>query len=57
MIDDPPPLSNWDNASQPRGLDLETRRLIVLLVREHYEQSGQWPTPTELRAALRRPGR
>ena len=45
-------VSNWSMADD---LNLETLRLILLLVRELYEASGQWPSATELRAALRRP--
>ena len=44
-------LSNWTMAEP----DLETLRLILLLVRELYEATGIWPTATQLRAALRRP--
>lgn len=36
--------------------DLETIRLIVLLVREWHEQTGTWPTATEIRVKLGRPG-
>ena len=45
--------SNWAQATEP---DLELLRLILLLTRELYELRGTWPTATELRAALRKPG-
>lgn len=44
--------SNWSNAE---AITLEDLRLILLLTRELYEASGDWPTATTLRAALRKP--
>jgi hypothetical protein len=44
--------SNWTDAE---AIDLETLRLILMLVKELYEASGVWPTATTLRAALRKP--
>lgn len=38
-------------------MDLDTLRLIILLVRERYEQTGDYPTPAQLRTALLEGGR
>ena len=38
------------------GLTLEELRLLIHMVRETYEQTGRYPSATELRAALRKPG-
>lgn len=51
MADEP---SNWRLALDAR--DLETLRLIVLLVQEHHELTGSWITASALRDKLRRPG-
>lgn len=51
MPDDP---TNWKAACE--ALDLETLRLVALIVREVYEHEGRWPTATEIRAKLHRPG-
>ena len=48
MADEP---SNWSRAE----LDLETLAMLIVLIRELYEATGQWPTATALRAALRKP--
>jgi len=45
-------VSAWSMADE---IDLDTLRLILLLVKEIYEASGIWPTATQLRAALRKP--
>lgn len=51
MADDP---SNWRQALDAR--DLETLRLIVLLVKEHHELTGSWLKASDLRAKLTQPG-
>ena len=45
----------WDDALNA-VLPLETLRLLITLIREYYEQHGQWPSATALRGLLRRPG-
>jgi len=57
MVDEPRE-SDWSRASPGvYGLTLEELlRLILLTVREAYEQNGRWLSATELRVALRRPG-
>jgi hypothetical protein len=51
----PVPTSNWNLAFDAAGFDLVTLRLLLLLIREHYELYGQWPTADQLRAKLRQP--
>ena len=46
-----PPLSNWWLST----LDMSTLELILLLIREHYELTGEWPTPAQLRVLLSNP--
>lgn len=46
--------SNWKQALEV--MDLETLRLIVLLVKEHHELTGSWLTASDLRAKLAQPG-
>ena len=46
--------SNWQDALVL--LDLETLRLILLLVKEHYELTGEFLTATQLRAMMQQPG-
>lgn len=48
--------SNFDEAIASQALDLETLREITSKIREHYELSGSWPSATQLRALLLRPG-
>lgn len=51
------PESDWTRASSGiYGLTLDELRLIIHLVREWNETRGGYPTATELRVALRRPG-
>jgi hypothetical protein len=47
--------SAYDDAFDAIGFDLVTLRLLILLVQEHYELYGQWPTADQLRAKLRQP--
>jgi hypothetical protein len=47
--------SEYDDAFDASGFDLETLRLLLLLIQEHYELYGAFPTATELRAKLRQP--
>lgn len=37
-------------------MDDYTLALIVLLVREHYEHTGNFPTAVQIREKLKRPG-
>lgn len=33
-------------------IDLESLRYLILLVREHYEHVGMWPTAAQIKALL-----
>ncbi len=55
MSDDRIERGSWDLAYD-ENFSLETLRLIIDLIRELYEASGRWPSATELRASLRKPG-
>ena len=35
--------------------NLELLSLVILLVREWHEQTGSWPTATQLRASILKP--
>ena len=54
---DEPLESDWSQAGAGLyGLTLDELRLIILCLREAYDQNGRWLSATELRVALRRPG-
>ncbi len=55
MSDDRIERGSWDLAYD-ENFSLETLRLIIDLVKEFYEAAGRYPTATELRAALKKPG-
>lgn len=38
------------------GLDVDTLRLLILLLKEVYEHEGRWLSATELRSLMLRPG-
>lgn len=46
-------MSNFEQAT---GLTLETLRLLILMLKEVYEQEGRWLSATELRSLMLRPG-
>ena len=48
-------MSNMDEALRASGIDPQTLQLLIALIREHYEQTGNWPTAVQLRALLLKP--
>lgn len=38
------------------GIQLEFLRLVLLVIREYYEQYGDWPSEERVRALINRPG-
>lgn len=46
----------FNEAMRPYGLDLETIRAIVAAVKEYHEHNGDWPSATQVRALIVRPG-
>ena len=49
------PRSNYDQALDTAGFDLETLRTLVMLIRDWYEQTGRWPSAVEVRTMVKRP--